>query len=92
MEDDEITKLLDAAGLDAIDPAQTLRDGTAMDRFRALVEAQVAKAREIMGLGARSAVGFSQFQEFPRAGTIPALVAYSGQQQIGIAHRPVALQ
>lgn len=33
-------QMLDAAGLDGIDPAQTLRDGTAMDRFRALVAAQ----------------------------------------------------
>jgi thymidine phosphorylase len=34
------TEMLDAAGLDGIDPAQTLRDGTAMDRFRELVSAQ----------------------------------------------------
>lgn len=34
------TEMLDAAGLDGVDPAQTLRDGTAMDRFRALVAAQ----------------------------------------------------
>ncbi|WP_197374251.1 thymidine phosphorylase [Mycolicibacterium baixiangningiae] len=33
-------EMLDAAGLDAKDPAQTLRDGTAMDCFRALVAAQ----------------------------------------------------
>ncbi|MDY6997913.1 MAG: thymidine phosphorylase [Actinomycetota bacterium] len=33
-------EMLDAAGLDAVDPAQTLRDGTAMDRFRSLVAAQ----------------------------------------------------
>ena len=33
-------EMLDAAGLDGIDPAQTLRDGTAMDRFRELVAAQ----------------------------------------------------
>jgi thymidine phosphorylase len=33
-------EMCDAAGLDGVDPAQTLRDGTAMDRFRALVAAQ----------------------------------------------------
>ena len=31
---------LDAAGLDGIDPAETLKDGSAMDRFRELVAAQ----------------------------------------------------
>ncbi|MEO3760666.1 thymidine phosphorylase [Mycobacterium sp. B14F4] len=34
------TEMLDAAGLDGVDPAATLRDGSAMDRFRALVAAQ----------------------------------------------------
>lgn len=34
------TEMLDAAGIDGVDPADTLRDGTAMDRFRALVAAQ----------------------------------------------------
>ncbi|MEE9243992.1 MAG: thymidine phosphorylase [Mycobacterium sp.] len=33
-------EMLDIAGLDAVDPAQTLRDGSAMDRFRGLVAAQ----------------------------------------------------
>ncbi|MCZ8379176.1 thymidine phosphorylase [Mycobacterium sp. CPCC 205372] len=33
-------EMLDAAGLDGVDPAETLRDGTAMDRFRDLVAAQ----------------------------------------------------
>ncbi|CAA0131020.1 Thymidine phosphorylase [Mycolicibacterium vanbaalenii] len=33
-------EMLDAAGVDGVDPAQTLRDGSAMDRFRALVAAQ----------------------------------------------------
>lgn len=33
-------EMLQLAGIDARDPAQTLRDGTAMDRFRALVAAQ----------------------------------------------------
>ena len=34
------TEMLALAGLDGCDPAQTLRDGSAMDRFRALVAAQ----------------------------------------------------
>ncbi|MGB0436063.1 MAG: thymidine phosphorylase, partial [Mycobacterium sp.] len=33
-------EMLDIAGLDAVDPAQTLCDGSAMDRFRGLVAAQ----------------------------------------------------
>ena len=33
-------EMLDAAGIDGTDPAQTLRDGSAMDRFRELVAAQ----------------------------------------------------
>jgi thymidine phosphorylase len=33
-------EMVEIAGLDERDPAQTLRDGTAMDRFRALIAAQ----------------------------------------------------
>ncbi|MBS1692223.1 MAG: thymidine phosphorylase [Actinobacteria bacterium] len=33
-------EMLEAAGVDGTDPADTLRDGSAMDRFRALVAAQ----------------------------------------------------
>ncbi|MDT5090067.1 MAG: thymidine phosphorylase [Mycobacterium sp.] len=33
-------QMLDIAGIDRRDPEQTLRDGTAMDRFRALIAAQ----------------------------------------------------
>lgn len=33
-------EMLELVGLDGCDPAETLRDGTAMDRFRALVAAQ----------------------------------------------------
>ena len=33
-------EMLQIAGIDGCDPAQTLRDGTALDRFRALVAAQ----------------------------------------------------
>ena len=34
------TEMLELAGIDGRDPAQTLRDGTAMDRFRRLISAQ----------------------------------------------------
>lgn len=34
------SEMLDLAGIDGVDPAQTLRDGTAMDRFTAMVAAQ----------------------------------------------------
>ncbi len=33
-------EMLDLAGINGLDPAQTLQDGTAMDRFRALIAAQ----------------------------------------------------
>ncbi|WP_172799490.1 thymidine phosphorylase [Mycobacterium sp. IS-3022] len=33
-------EMLDAAGIDGVDPAQTLQDGSAMDKFRDLVAAQ----------------------------------------------------
>jgi thymidine phosphorylase len=33
-------EMLEIAGIDRLDPEQTLRDGTAMDRFRALIAAQ----------------------------------------------------
>jgi thymidine phosphorylase len=47
-------EMLDAAGLDAVDPAQTLRDGTAMDRFRALVTAQGGDLSAPLPLGAHT--------------------------------------
>jgi thymidine phosphorylase len=45
-------EMLDAAGLDGVDPAQTLRDGTAMDRFRALVAAQGGDLSQRLPIGA----------------------------------------
>jgi thymidine phosphorylase len=45
-------EMLDAAGIDAVDPAQTLRDGTAMDRFRALVAAQGGDLSQPLPIGA----------------------------------------
>ncbi len=44
-------EMLDAAGLDGVDPAQTLRDGSAMDRFRALVRAQGGDPSKPVQLG-----------------------------------------
>ncbi|KRD16935.1 pyrimidine-nucleoside phosphorylase [Mycobacterium sp. Root265] len=48
------TEMLDAAGLDGVDPAQTLRDGTAMDRFRALVAAQGGDLSAPLPVGAHA--------------------------------------
>ena len=47
-------EMLEIAGLDGRDPAQTLRDGTAMDRFRALVAAQGGDLSVPLPLGAHS--------------------------------------
>ncbi|MCH9701609.1 MAG: thymidine phosphorylase [Actinomycetia bacterium] len=47
-------EMLDIAGLDAVDPAQTLRDGSAMDRFRALVAAQGGDLSAPLPLGAHT--------------------------------------
>ena len=47
-------EMCDAAGLDGVDPAQTLRDGTAMDRFRALVAAQGGDPDAALPVGAHS--------------------------------------
>lgn len=47
-------EMLDAAGLDKVDPAQTLRDGTAMDRFRALVAAQGGDLSAPLPIGTHS--------------------------------------
>ena len=47
-------EMLDVAGLDARDPAETLRDGSAMDRFRALVAAQGGDLSVPLPLGAHA--------------------------------------
>lgn len=47
-------EMCDVAGLDGVDPAETLRDGTAMDRFRALVAAQGGDPDAALPLGAHS--------------------------------------
>ncbi|WP_395307858.1 thymidine phosphorylase [Mycobacterium sp. AMU20-3851] len=47
-------EMLDAAGLDQVDPAETLRNGTAMDRFRALVAAQGGDLTVPLPIGAHT--------------------------------------
>lgn len=58
-------EMCDAAGLDGVDPAETLRDGTAMDRFRALVAAQGGDPDTALPLGAHS-----ETVSAPRGGTM----------------------
>ncbi|MDV3130081.1 thymidine phosphorylase [Mycobacterium sp. 21AC1] len=48
------TEMLDAAGIDDVDPAETLRDGSAMDRFRQLVAAQGGDLSQPLPVGASS--------------------------------------
>jgi thymidine phosphorylase len=47
-------EMLELAGIDGADPAQTLRDGTAMDRFRQLVAAQGGDLSVPLPIGAQS--------------------------------------
>jgi thymidine phosphorylase len=58
-------EMLDAAGVDGIDPADTLADGTAMDRFRALVAAQGGDLDQPLPVGA-----YSETITAPRSGTM----------------------
>jgi thymidine phosphorylase len=46
--------MLELGGVDGVDPADTLRDGTAMDRFRALVTAQGGDVTRPLPIGAYS--------------------------------------
>jgi thymidine phosphorylase len=48
------TEMADVAGLDARDPAETLRDGSAMDAFRRLIAAQGGDLSRPPPLGAHS--------------------------------------
>jgi thymidine phosphorylase len=57
--------MLDAAGLDGVDPAETLQDGSAMDRFRALVAAQGGDVSRPLPIGA-----YSETISAPRDGTM----------------------
>jgi len=63
-------EMLDAAGLDGIDPAQTLKDGSAMDRFRALVAAQGGDLSRPLPIGA-----YSETISAPRDGTMGGIDA-----------------
>jgi thymidine phosphorylase len=47
-------EMLDAVGIDDVDPAQTLRDGTAMDRFRDIVTAQGGDLSQPLPVGAHA--------------------------------------
>jgi thymidine phosphorylase len=47
-------EMLDVAGFDARDPADTLRDGSAMDRFRGLIAAQGGDLAAPLRLGAHT--------------------------------------
>jgi thymidine phosphorylase len=58
-------EMLDLAGIDGCDPAQTLRDGTAMDRFRALVGAQGGDVHAPLPIGVHS-----ETVTAPRGGTM----------------------
>lgn len=58
-------ELLELAGVDDCDPAQTLRDGTAMDRFRRLVAAQGGDVDAPLPIGAHS-----ETVSAPRSGTM----------------------
>jgi thymidine phosphorylase len=58
-------EMLDLSGIDSCDPAQTLRDGTAMDRFRALVSAQGGDVHAQLPIGSHSETVLA-----PRSGTM----------------------
>jgi thymidine phosphorylase len=58
-------EMAELAGLDVVDPAQTLRDGTAMDSFRAIVTAQGGDLSAPLPVGAHSETVIA-----PRGGTM----------------------
>ncbi|RDH77816.1 thymidine phosphorylase [Mycolicibacterium moriokaense] len=58
-------EMLDAVGADGVDPAQTLRDGSAMDHFRRLVIAQGGDVSQPLPVGAHS-----ETINAPRGGTM----------------------
>lgn len=63
-------EMLDAAGLDHVDPAQTLRDGSAMDAFRDLVAAQGGQLTGALPLGPHT-----ETVSAPRGGTMESIDA-----------------
>jgi thymidine phosphorylase len=58
-------EMLDVAGLDGVDPAQTLRDGSAMDRFRGLMAAQGGEVAQPLPVGPHT-----ETVTAPRGGTM----------------------
>jgi thymidine phosphorylase len=71
-------EMLDAAGLDAKDPAETLRDGTAMDCFRALVAAQGGDVATLSPESATDALPIGVHSDTvtaPRGGTLGDIAA-----------------
>ena len=67
-------EMLDAAGVDGVDPAQTLRDGTAMDRFRELVAAQGGDVASLSA-GALPVGAYRETITAPRGGTMESIDA-----------------
>ena len=67
-------EMLDAAGVDGVDPAQTLRDGTAMDRFRELVAAQGGDVVSLSA-GALPVDAHCETITAPRGGTMESIDA-----------------
>ena len=67
-------EMLDAAGVDGVDPAQTLRDGTAMDRFRELVAAQGGDVAALSA-GALPVDAHRETITAPRDGTMESIDA-----------------
>ncbi|HKV18235.1 MAG TPA: thymidine phosphorylase [Mycobacterium sp.] len=59
------TEMLDAAGVDGVDPAETLRDGTAMDHFRKLIAAQGGDVTQPLPIGTQT-----ETITAPRGGTM----------------------
>ncbi|OBK28602.1 thymidine phosphorylase [Mycobacterium asiaticum] len=64
------TEMLELAGIDDADPAQTLRDGTAMDRFRRLIAAQGGDLAKTLPIG-----GCSETVTASRSGTMGTIDA-----------------
>jgi len=67
-------EMLDAARVDGVDPAQTLRDGTAMDRFRELVAAQGGDVASLSA-GALPVGAYRETITAPRGGTMESIDA-----------------
>jgi thymidine phosphorylase len=63
-------EMLDAVGIDGLDPAQTLTDGSAMDRFRKLVAAQGGDLTQPLPAGA-----CAETVTAPRGGTMGSIDA-----------------